>query len=164
MAKNKTEHWRNLIAEQESRKQKIRPFCRERGISEPCFYYSRSRLRKSTPVRFAVIETTPAVVSGRYRGDIFLEAVGETDDSADSQRFAPSIHPFAFPALGYLVCLHDRIDEEGGPLVYAMKSEDVSARQKRPGDSFTFYGRTGKLWSGTESGTPEPATAGAADP
>jgi len=63
VAKNKIEHWRNVIAEQESSKQKIGPFCREHGISEPCFYYWRSRLRKSAPVRFAVIETVPPVVS-----------------------------------------------------------------------------------------------------
>jgi hypothetical protein len=60
VAENKTEYWRNLIAEQQSTKQKIGPFCRERGISEPSFYYWRSRLRKSTPVRFAVIEAPRA--------------------------------------------------------------------------------------------------------
>ena len=60
---NKAAHWRNLIAEQESSGQRIGPFCRARAISEPSFYYWRSRLRKSTRVRFAVVETAPPVVS-----------------------------------------------------------------------------------------------------
>ena len=59
---NKAARWRKLIAEQDSSGQKIGPFCRDRGISEPSFYYWRGRLRKSTPVRFAVIETAPPVV------------------------------------------------------------------------------------------------------
>jgi hypothetical protein len=63
VTESKPKYWANLIAEQESSEQKIGPFCRDRAISEPSFYYWRSRLRKSTPVRFAVIETAPPVVS-----------------------------------------------------------------------------------------------------
>jgi hypothetical protein len=64
VATNKAEYWRNVITEQEASKQKVGPFCRERGISEGCFYYWRTRLRKNAPVRFAVIEA-PARVASR---------------------------------------------------------------------------------------------------
>jgi transposase-like protein len=60
VTETKPEYWSKLIAEQEAGGQKVRPFCRERGIGEPAFYYWRKRLRKSTPVRFALLETTPA--------------------------------------------------------------------------------------------------------
>jgi hypothetical protein len=56
----KPEYWSKLIAEQEAGKHKIGVFCRERGISEASFYYWRNRLRKSTPVRFALIQTSVA--------------------------------------------------------------------------------------------------------
>jgi hypothetical protein len=63
VTESKPKYWAKLIAEQESSKQKIGPFCRARGVSEPSFYYWRNRLRKSTAVRFAVVETAPPVVS-----------------------------------------------------------------------------------------------------
>jgi hypothetical protein len=55
----KPKYWRKLIAEQEGSGQKVRPFCQERGIGEPSFYYWRKRLRKSETVRFALVEATP---------------------------------------------------------------------------------------------------------
>ena len=54
-----------MITEQEASKERIGPFCRERGISEGSFYYWRSRLRKNAPVRFAVIEAAPRLASQR---------------------------------------------------------------------------------------------------
>ena len=60
MSETKPKYWRKLIAEQEASGQKVRPFCRERGIGEHSFYYWRKRLRKSDTVRFALLETTPA--------------------------------------------------------------------------------------------------------
>jgi transposase-like protein len=57
---NKPKYWSKLIAEQEASKQRIGPFCRERGIGEAAFYYWRKRLRKSTPVQFALLEAAPA--------------------------------------------------------------------------------------------------------
>ena len=60
MTETKPEYWSKLIAEQEAGGEKVRPFCRERGIGEPGFYYWRKRLRKSATVRFALLETTPA--------------------------------------------------------------------------------------------------------
>jgi transposase-like protein len=60
VAESKPKYWSKLIAEQEAGGQKVRPFCRERGIGEPSFYYWRKRLRKSDTVRFALLETAPA--------------------------------------------------------------------------------------------------------
>ena len=60
MSKTKREYWGKLLAEQEASGQKIRPFCRERGIGEHSFYQWRKRLREDQTVRFAVLETKPA--------------------------------------------------------------------------------------------------------
>jgi hypothetical protein len=62
VTESKPKYWGKLIAEQEAGKHKIGVFCGERGISEASFYYWRNRLRKSTPVRFALIQT-PGVTS-----------------------------------------------------------------------------------------------------
>ena len=54
--------WRQRIAEQESSGQSIRAYCCERELKESAFYGWRGRLRKqNTPVRFALVETKPAV-------------------------------------------------------------------------------------------------------
>ncbi len=60
MSETKPKYWSKLIAEQEASAQKVLPFCRERGITEASFYYWRKRLRKSAPMRFALLETSPA--------------------------------------------------------------------------------------------------------
>jgi transposase-like protein len=59
MSTGKPEYWRKLIAEQEGGGQKVGPFCRERGITEPSFYYWRKRLQKRESVQFALLETRP---------------------------------------------------------------------------------------------------------
>lgn len=59
MSTGKPEYWRKLIAEQEGGGQKVRPFCRERGITEPSFYYWRKRLQKRESVQFALVEAGP---------------------------------------------------------------------------------------------------------
>jgi len=56
----KPKYWSKLIAEQEAGGQKVRAFCRERGITEPSFYYWRKRLRKREPLQFALLATTSA--------------------------------------------------------------------------------------------------------
>lgn len=61
MLENKRKHWLKLIAEQEASGQSVRPFCRGRGIGEYSFYRWRRRLHQSDPVRFALLETAPAV-------------------------------------------------------------------------------------------------------
>ena len=59
MSTSKPEYWRKLIAEQEGEGQKVRPFCRDHGITEPSFYYWRKRLRERESVQFALVETGP---------------------------------------------------------------------------------------------------------
>jgi transposase-like protein len=60
VSRTKPKYWGKLIGEQETGGQKVRAFCRGRGIGEASFYYWRKRLRKSDTVRFALLETTPA--------------------------------------------------------------------------------------------------------
>ena len=56
------ELWRQRITEQETGGQTIRAYCGERGLKESAFYGWRGRLRKqNTPVRFALVETKPAL-------------------------------------------------------------------------------------------------------
>ena len=56
------ELWRQRITEQETGGQSIRSYCRERELKESAFYGWRGRLRKqNTPVRFALVQTKPAV-------------------------------------------------------------------------------------------------------
>ena len=57
MSETKREYWSKLIAKQEASGQKVRPFCRERGIGEHSFYQWRKRLSEKPMVRFAVLET-----------------------------------------------------------------------------------------------------------
>ena len=59
MSETKREYWSKLIAEQEARGQKVRPFCRARSIGEQSFYQWRKRLRQNETVRFALLETKP---------------------------------------------------------------------------------------------------------
>jgi hypothetical protein len=68
----KSEYWRRLIAEQEAGGHKVRPFCVERGITEPSFYYWRKRLRETGPVRFALLQPRS---SDADRGSTALELV-----------------------------------------------------------------------------------------
>jgi transposase-like protein len=57
-------YWSKLVAEQETSRQSVRQFCRERGIGEHSFYQWRRRLRASPPVRFALLETRAVEASG----------------------------------------------------------------------------------------------------
>jgi transposase-like protein len=60
--KSKREYWARLVAEQEAGGQRIRAFCRERGVGEHSFYQWRQRLRENPAVRFALLETKSANV------------------------------------------------------------------------------------------------------
>ena len=58
------ELWREKITRQEQSGHSVRAFCREHNIGEHVFYYWRQRLRKEdAPVRFALVETQPAVAT-----------------------------------------------------------------------------------------------------
>jgi hypothetical protein len=54
------EYWRERIAAQERSGLSVQQFCKEQGLNNPSFYYWRKRLRRQTPVRFALIETGAA--------------------------------------------------------------------------------------------------------
>jgi hypothetical protein len=41
VSETKAKYWSKLIGEQEAGGQKVRSFCRERGITEPSFYVSQ---------------------------------------------------------------------------------------------------------------------------
>ena len=46
------------MAEQETSGERVRPFCRERGVGEHLFYYWRKRVRENQTMRFALLETS----------------------------------------------------------------------------------------------------------
>jgi hypothetical protein len=54
------EQWRERIAEQARSGLSIKQFCKDRGVAEHCFYGWRKRLRKTEPVRFALVDRTGA--------------------------------------------------------------------------------------------------------
>jgi hypothetical protein len=58
----KRERWSKLIAEQQASGQTVRPFCRERAITERSFYRWRKRLGQEHTVEFALLEPKPASV------------------------------------------------------------------------------------------------------
>lgn len=62
MRETKWEYWSKLIAERQASEQAVRPFCTERGITEPSFYYWRKRLREKRAVRFVRLETKAASI------------------------------------------------------------------------------------------------------
>ena len=58
---DRIELWERIISEQEASGQSVRAFCRQRGYKEHSFYMWRQRLRKSSAMRFALVETGQAV-------------------------------------------------------------------------------------------------------
>ncbi len=56
----RSEYWREQIAQHERSELSVPQFCQDRGIVEQSFYVWRKRLREQEPVRFAVVETAPA--------------------------------------------------------------------------------------------------------
>ena len=51
------EDWRERIEGQERSGVSVKQFCEERGFTEQSFYSWRKRLRRETPLRFALVET-----------------------------------------------------------------------------------------------------------
>ena len=58
---NKSDLWRERIAEHERSGMSVRRFCKERGIADHMFFYWRKRLRdQQQPMRFALVEREAA--------------------------------------------------------------------------------------------------------
>ena len=56
----KADQWRERIAEQEHSGLTVRRFCKDRGVSEYCFYAWRRRFREEGVVRFALVDRSQA--------------------------------------------------------------------------------------------------------
>jgi transposase len=54
-AVSKTTEWSKRIATQQRSGVSVKQFCKEQGLTECSFYAWRKRLRKSEPVRFALV-------------------------------------------------------------------------------------------------------------
>ncbi len=76
MSRKQEEHrelWRQKIAAQEKSGQSVRAFCSERGLGEHSFYRWRQRFQKeNTPVRFALVETEPAIKAKPHPIELML--------------------------------------------------------------------------------------------
>jgi transposase-like protein len=55
----RSEYWREQIAQHERSGLSVPEFCKERGIVEQSFYVWRKRLREQGPMRFALVEAVP---------------------------------------------------------------------------------------------------------
>jgi len=62
MREDRRDLWAKTISEQEESGLSVPAFCREKGVCSGSFYHWRRRLRKvDEPVRFALVETKPAL-------------------------------------------------------------------------------------------------------
>ena len=52
--------WQELIRQQQQSKLSVSAFCRQHGFSDQAFYNWRKRLAASEPVRFALVDASPA--------------------------------------------------------------------------------------------------------
>ena len=52
----KTDAWAERIAAQQGSGSSVKQFCKEQGLTEGSFYAWRKRLRKTEPVRFALVD------------------------------------------------------------------------------------------------------------
>ena len=50
------EDWRERIEAQERSGVSVKQFCEQQGFTEQSFYFWRKRLRRQTPLRFALVE------------------------------------------------------------------------------------------------------------
>ena len=55
-AVRKAAGWAERIATQQRSRMSVKQFCKEQGLTECSFYAWRKRLRKSAPVRFALVD------------------------------------------------------------------------------------------------------------
>ena len=75
VSETRRKSWSKVIAEQQKSGQPVQPFCRERGITEPSFYYWRKRLREDGTVRFAQLETKVANADATAAIELVLSTV-----------------------------------------------------------------------------------------
>ena len=68
----RSEYWREQIAEHERSGLSVPEFCKERRIVEQSFYVWRKRLREQGPMRFALVETAPAEREPRMEAGLEL--------------------------------------------------------------------------------------------
>jgi hypothetical protein len=52
----KNDQWRERLAEQERSGLSVKQYCAQRGLTQYSFYAWRKRLRKTEPVRFALVD------------------------------------------------------------------------------------------------------------
>jgi transposase-like protein len=52
---SRSQFWQDLIAQQERSGLAVRTVCSQHGVTEPSYYYWKKRLRKESPVRFALV-------------------------------------------------------------------------------------------------------------
>jgi Transposase len=75
--------WQELIRQQQQSKLPVSVFCRQHGFSDQSFYNWRKRLVASEPVRFALVDPSPASSADRF---VPLELILA---SGDRLRIAP---------------------------------------------------------------------------
>jgi transposase-like protein len=75
---DRSEYWREKIAQQGHSGLSVQRFCEEQGLTEQTFYTWRKRLRKQPPMRFALVETGPTQQQPRNETGLeLLLATGE---------------------------------------------------------------------------------------
>jgi hypothetical protein len=74
---DRSEYWRERIAEQERSGLSVHQFCAKQGLTEQSFYAWRKRFGKQQPVRFALVETQG---TGRTTAEPILELVLATGE------------------------------------------------------------------------------------
>ena len=74
----RAEYWRELITEQKRSGSSVQRFCQDRGLTEQSFYVWRKRLKKETPMHFALVQTGSIGSTGG--GEATLEVVLRTGE------------------------------------------------------------------------------------
>lgn len=77
-AREKTEQWRERMAEQQGSGLSVKQFCKDRGLSSWSFYKWRKQLQEAGPVRFALVERRTEREQSWSKGDLeVVFAAGE---------------------------------------------------------------------------------------
>src|SRR3982751_1580538 len=64
----KADEWAERIAAQRRSGLSVKQFCKEQGLTEYSFYAWRKRLQQTGPLRFALVDRSPAAGRARHRG------------------------------------------------------------------------------------------------